>query len=81
MLQSVSDFGTKVLILSFVLALLPSSPFVGFSNLIASLPYLSYVNWFIPISEILVILESFLVVISVYYGLLYILNYVGVLKS
>lgn len=80
-MQIINDFSVKLLILSFVLSLLPESPFVGFSNLIASLPYLGYLNWFLPISEMLAIFESLLVVVAVYYGILYLLNYVGVLKS
>lgn len=81
MLQSVSDFSTKVLLLSVVLALLPESPFVGFSSLVSNIPFLAWVNWFLPISEMLVIFESLLVAVAIYYGILYLLNYVGVLKS
>lgn len=81
MLQSVSDFATKVLLISVVLALLPESPFVGFSSLVSNIPFLSWVNWFLPISEMLVLFESLLVAVAIYYGILYLLNYVGVLKS
>lgn len=81
MLQSVSDFATKVLLISVVLSLLPESPFVGFSSLVSNIPFLSWVNWFLPISEMLVLFESLLVAVAIYYGILYLLNYVGVLKS
>ena len=77
----VNDFSVKLLILSFVLALLPASPFRGFAYLVESIPFLDYLNWFLPIPEMIVILESWLVIVSVYYGILYLLNYVGVLKS
>lgn len=80
-MSTFSDIAVKILLLSFVLALLPSSPFVGFSSLMSQIPFISYLNWFLPISEMIVILESWLLVVSVYYGILYILNYVGVLKS
>lgn len=80
-MQLINDFAVKVLILSFVLALLPSSPFVGFSSLVQEVPFLSWLNWFLPISEMIVLFESLLVVIGVFYGILYLLNYVGVLKS
>lgn len=80
-MQLVNDFAVKLLILSFVLALLPESPFVGFNNLILNVPFLSWVNWFLPISEMLLLFESLLVVIGIFYGILYLLNYVGVLKS
>lgn len=81
MASTVSDLGFKIIVLSFVLALLPASPFVGFNALVAELPYLNWLNWFIPISQILVIFESWLAVVAVYYGILYLLNYVGVIKS
>ena len=80
-LNAVSDLGVKVIIISFILALLPQSPFVGFSSLVNQIPYLSFVNWFLPISEMLAILESWLVVVSVYYGILYLINYTGLAKS
>lgn len=80
-MSTFSDIAVKILLISFVLALLPQSPFVGFSYLVSEIPFLSFVNWIIPISEILVIFESWLVVVAVYYGILYILNYVGLVKS
>lgn len=80
-LNAVSDLGVKVIIISIILALLPQSPFVGFSSLVNQIPYLSFVNWFLPISEMLAILESWLVVVSVYYGILYLINYTGLAKS
>lgn len=80
-MSTFTDIGVKVLVLSIVLALLPSSPFIGFSYLVENIPFLSWLNWFLPISEMLVIFESLLIVIVAYYGILYLLNYVGVLKS
>lgn len=80
-MSTFTDIGVKVLVLSIVLALLPSSPFVGFSYLVENIPFLGWLNWFLPISEMLVIFESLLIVIVAYYGILYLLNYVGVLKS
>lgn len=80
-LNAVSDLGVKVIIISIILGLLPQSPFVGFSSLVNQIPYLSFVNWFLPISEMLAILESWLVVVSVYYGILYLVNYTGLAKS
>lgn len=80
-MSTINDLSIKLLVLSLVLSLLPSSPFVGFNALMREVPFIGYLNWFIPISEILVILESWLVVVAIYYGILYLLNYVGVLKS
>lgn len=80
-MSNVSEFGIKVLLLSLVVTILPSSPFNNFASLVSNIPYLSYLNWFLPISEILVVIESWLVIVSAYYGVLFILNYVGVIKS
>ena len=80
-MNALGEFGIKVLLLSVVLAMLPASPFVGFANLMASVPFLSYLNWFLPISEMVAVFEAWLAVVAVYYGSLYLMNYVGVLKS
>lgn len=79
--MQVTEFAVKVIILMAVVSLLPSSPFVGFSTLVSQLPYLSYLNWFVPIPEIIVIMESWLVIVAVFYTILFALNYVGILKS
>ena len=80
-LSSVSDIGVKLIIISIVLTLLPQSPFVGFGNLVSNLPYLSFANWFLPISEMIAITESWLVVVSSYYAILYLVNYAEITKQ
>lgn len=79
--MQVSDFGVKVLLLFIVISLLPTSPFTGFAYLVQQLPFLGYLNWFIPIPEIIVILEAWLAIVAIYYGILFALNYVGILKQ
>lgn len=81
MTQTVSEFAIKVIILNVVLALLPSSPFSGFAYLVNNIPYIGYLNWFIPIPQIIVILEAWLAIVAIYYTILFGLNYVGILKS
>ena len=66
-MNSLGEFAIKVALLNIVLALLPMSPFAGMSYLLSNIPYLDYLNWFLPISEMLVIFESWLVVLAVYY--------------
>lgn len=80
-MNTFSDIAVKVVIISVVLSLLPMSPFVGFEYLMENIPFLSFVNWFLPISEMIVITESWLVVVAVYYGILYLVNYAGIVKS
>lgn len=80
-MNTFSDIAVKVVIISLVLSLLPMSPFVGFEYLMENIPFLSFVNWFLPISEMIVITESWLIVVAVYYGILYLVNYAGIVKS
>lgn len=79
--MQINDLSIKLLVLTLVLTLLPSSPFVGFNYLINQIPFLGYLNWFLPIPEIIVIMETWLAVVAIFYSILYLLNYVGVLKS
>ena len=80
-MNSLGEFAIKVALLNIVLALLPMSPFAGMSYLLDNIPFLDFLNWFLPISEMSVIFESWLVVVAVYYSILYLLNYTGVIKS
>lgn len=79
--MQINDLSIKLLVLTLILTLLPSSPFVGFNYLINQIPYIGYLNWFLPIPEIIVIMETWLAVVAIFYSILYLLNYVGVLKS
>lgn len=81
MVQTVSEFAIKVIVLSVVLALLPASPFTAYSYLVSNIPYLGYLNWFLPIPEMIAVVEAWLLVLAVYYSILFGLNYVGILKS
>ena len=55
--------------LSIVLKLLPLSPFEKYINELEDLPYLGYLNWFIPIGDIIVIGTAWLGAITIYYML------------
>lgn len=80
-MNTVTDIGVKIILISVVISFLPMSPFQGFTALMSSIPFLSYANFFVPITEMLAILESWLFIVSSYYGILYIVNYVGLVKS
>lgn len=71
----------KIFIGALVLSLLPMSPFSAFELYFNDIPFLNILNWFVPISDFLVIIESWLIVVAIYYGIMWILNYVGVLKN
>lgn len=53
--------------LNWVLKLLPTSPFAAFIDQFEKLPYLSWLNWFIPVSSIIAIGQAWLVVVGLFY--------------
>lgn len=57
----VSDF------LDAVLALLPTSPFTRYINALDDLPYLSYLNWFVPVTTFIAIGQAWLTAIALFY--------------
>lgn len=54
-------------LLDFVLALLPTSPFDEFITNLESMPYLGYLNWFIPIGTFIKIGAAWLAAITLFY--------------
>ena len=63
------DFMSSLLdkFLEWVLALLPTSPFTEFINACSDIPYLGWLNWFIPVGQMIAIGESWLVAIGLFY--------------
>ena len=53
--------------LEWVLALLPTSPFTDFINACENLPYLGWLNWFVPVGQMIAIGEAWLVAIGLFY--------------
>lgn len=53
--------------LDFVLALLPLSPFTEVIDSLESVPYLGYLNWFIPVGTCLKIGTLWLSAIIIFY--------------
>lgn len=54
-------------LLALVMAFLPSSPFQMAIQSVGSIPYLSYLNWFFPVTECIAVLEVWLSAIVIYY--------------
>ena len=54
-------------IIEKVLGLLPLSPFTEYIEKLKDMPFLGYLNWFIPIKELLIIGASWLGVIGLFY--------------
>lgn len=74
MLEQMSEL--KEAFLDFVLKLLPFSPFEGVIDQLESLPYLEYLNWFIPVGTFLTIGSLWLTAITTYYMLSILLRWI-----
>lgn len=60
----------KQLLLSLAnaaLSILPDSPFQKFLKAIGEIPGLGYLNYFVPVSEMVVILEAWVAAIAIFY--------------
>lgn len=75
------DWGFKLLLLSICLSLLPQSPFASYVSLVNEIPYLQYLNWFVPIDGIFAVMEVWLQVVLVYMGYMITLRYANALKG
>ncbi|MCL2051209.1 MAG: hypothetical protein FWG91_05730 [Lachnospiraceae bacterium] len=58
------------------LNVLPISPFTEHIDALAELPYLGYLNWFVPVGALVAIGTSWLVAIGIYYAIMIILRWV-----
>lgn len=85
LLFSVSDIGNDILNwiqekAQFLCNFLPTSPFRKVIDLIGNIPYIEEINWFIPIQEIIMVLEFWGVSIAVYYGYMIVLRWVKAIE-
>lgn len=51
----------------FLASVLPLSPFRGIIESIGSFEYLSWLNWFFPVGECIVVMTAWVAVIGTYY--------------
>lgn len=79
--STLTDWGFKLLILSVCLALLPESPFNAYISLTQQIPYLSYLNWFLPFDGIFLIIETWLQAVLIYCGYMIALRYAHALRG
>lgn len=54
-------------IIDSILSVLPTSPFAGFINEFANLPFLGYLNWFFPVGACLTVMGVWLAAIALFY--------------
>ena len=66
-LSSVIRMGVILVTITFVLSLLPESPFVAYINALDNTAWLRYFNWFFPVSECIATLQAWLGAITVFY--------------
>lgn len=52
---------------NWLVSVLPHSPFLSFISVVKKVPYLEYLNWFIPVDAILKVLVAWLGTISLFY--------------
>ena len=62
--------------LQVVLSLFPLSPFLPVIQAIGDLPYLGYINWFIPVRELVSIGTLWIIAIGAYYAWMVIARWV-----
>lgn len=56
-----------ILVSNTILQFLPGSPFKAFLDAFASIPELGYLNYFVPIAEMIAIGEAWLFCVGVFY--------------
>ncbi|AXH77185.1 MAG: hypothetical protein [Inoviridae sp.] len=52
---------------NMILSVLPKSPIQQFLGSFSELPYLSALNWFFPVSSVIIVMEAWLVAIACFY--------------
>lgn len=62
----IANIGIFIIFGSFVLGVLPKSPFTSVIESFVNVPYLAVVNYFLPVTEMVAILEGWLVCITAY---------------
>lgn len=62
-----------------LMEIIPHSPFQQYIKLISVSEYIGYINWFIPVHAILIIINTWLVAIGVYYSYMIIARWIKLL--
>lgn len=76
--QSIKNFVTAVM--KLLITVLPDSPFNKFISALASNDFLKYLNWFIPVGNMIAIGEAWLTCIAIYYVYQLILRWVKAIE-
>lgn len=63
-----------------LISVLPTSPFQGFISYLSSVPYLGYINWFIPMGTIINITVTWTTAIGLYYLYSIVMRWIKVIR-
>lgn len=64
-----------------LMEVLPVSPFRQFLDSFADIPFLGYLNWFVPVRDILIVFSAWLGAVSLYYLYSIIMRWLKVIGS
>ena len=76
------DFMNEIVdaLLEGVVGLLPTSPFTSFIEALGSVPYISYINWFIPVGTFVEIGLAWLTSVATFYILMVLLRWIRAIE-
>lgn len=80
MAEKFTELAIVVVLGAVAISLLPASPFTFFIRAVEELPFLSFLNWFVPVSTLLAIGQAWLSAITVYYLLSIILRFIKAIE-
>ena len=78
--MTIANIGIVLIFMTFALALLPTSPFTTFISALGNIPYLSQLNWFLPVSEMVAIGEAWLLAVTTFYVVSLILRWIKAIE-
>lgn len=73
------EYNTFNPIYRFLRTVLPLSPFTHFIDSVASFPYLGWINWFFPFSELGVVMALYLTALGLYYAYIILMRWIKVI--
>lgn len=83
--MDISNIGNNILTWiqeksAYLVSFLPTSPFRSVINQIHDIPYLSFINWFLPIDFCVGVLMAWTTAIAVYYMYMIVLRWVKAIE-
>lgn len=64
---------------SWLIQFLPKSPFQSVIASLGSIPYLAQLNWFLPVTEIIAVMQLWLVAVGLYYLYSAVMRFIGLI--